>query len=353
MKEAIPMDENNSVINRIKDVKPHFITTIFLVIALLFLLPIILTSYLIITDKSGIDELAWLIVSAISAAILMLFTFIGMLITFVTWIKKRDRKIAEYLFLINLVLFLTPVGIVYGFFQYQEYKRVADANRYYETLNLDQKLAYQLNHWGNDYSKLPFGDEKDIQRLIREGANIDALNEQGLSPLCFAVTQGYRQSLVKFILDIGANRYQVCRDGEMAVHLAAKYCSEASMNILVEYLNDLSVVSKNNDTPFDLLLANATRNPHNCIGTALVLKDHGVDITQQDADGNTLLHLTAVNTSKYYVQRLIEAGLSARIKNKQGLTASMVAKQHFEKNKYSHDHPLIEYLEQQEKIQEQ
>jgi hypothetical protein len=341
--------EKHPLFARIKSSKPYFYTSIFLGIAFLFFLPVLLTVYFVFADVPGIDKIFWLIVSAISAAILMLFTFIGMLLTLVSWLKKRDRKVAEYLFLINLVLFLTPVGLVYGFFQYQDYKRIRQAKQHYETLNLDQKLAYQLTNWGNQYSRLPFGDEKDIQRLIRDGANIDALDAQGLSPLCKAVNRGYRTRLVQFILDNGASKHQFCVGGLAAVHIASKYCGAPNLEVLAKNNVDLTALSQNQETPYELMLKNFKRNPYNCIQTALVFHKYGIDITQQDEDGNTLLHVAASRTSKHFLQQLVKAGLDPKIKNNKGQTASMVAKESYQKKKYSTDHPAIRYLEELEK----
>jgi ankyrin repeat protein len=343
----------DSIINRIKQVKPHFISGLLFLLSLLFLLPVLFTFYIAITNKMGFDAITWFIISLICSGLLMLLTFISMILTLVSWLRKRDRKIAEYLFLVNLLVFLTPLGLAYGHFQYQEYKRVASAKKYYNNLNLDQKLAYQLDSWHNQYSGLPFGNDSDIQHLIRQGANINAPNEQGLSPLCRAVIQGYRTGLVQYILDNGAIRNQFCAEGLSVVHTAAKNCNAPNLEVLAKNHFELTGLTGNHETPFDLILASAERNPYSCIQTALTLKKYGVDISQTDSEGNTILHLVAARTSKIFVQQLIEAGVNPGIKNSQGQTAGMAAKAYYQEHKYSLDHPVIRYLEEQENVQQQ
>ncbi|MGD8784820.1 MAG: hypothetical protein PVF28_04920 [Thioalkalispiraceae bacterium] len=78
-----------------------------------------------------------------------------------------------------------------------------------------------------------------------------------------------------------------------------------------------------------------------------------MDITQQDVEGNTLLHLVAPRTAKHFVQLLIEAGINPLSRNKQGLTALAVVKQHYQENNYSQKHPVISNLEEQERIQQE
>lgn len=336
------------LIARIKSVRLNFYSCIFCIFAVLLLLPVLVIFVYISTGSSDIDALAWLFFIVICIGLLMLFSFVSMALTLISWIKKHDRKISEYIFLLSLIVFLTPAALFYGLLYFDEQKRIAHENEYYENLNLDQKLAFQLQRWGQDYASVPYGKEKDIQRLIREGANIDAPNGQGLTPLCRAVVQGYRKGLLQFILDNGADRNQLCAKGQSVVHTAAKYCIAPSLQVLAANKLDLTSLTDDHKSPFDLILTAAERNPYNCIQTALILKEYGVDISQQDSDGNTILHLVAAGTSKHNLQLLIEAGVNPKIKNTQGLTAGMVAKAYYQKYHYSLDHPVLQYLEEQE-----
>ncbi|MGD8925893.1 MAG: hypothetical protein PVG20_03520, partial [Thioalkalispiraceae bacterium] len=127
-------------------------------------------------------------------------------------------------------------------------------------------------------------------------------------------------------------------------------CSAPNLEVLAKNNFELTGLTGNHETPFDLILTTVHRNPYNCIRAALTLHQQGVDISQPDSDGNTILHLVAARTSKNFVQQLIEAGVNPRIKNSQGQTASMAAKAYYKKHNYSLNHPVIQYLEEQENL---
>jgi len=343
------MNEKISLFTKIKQVKLHLVSSILLILSALLLIPVIVTFFVILDKVQGFDSLEWLIFAVICAAILMLFSLTGMILVFIAWIKKTDRKISEYLFLAHLILVLSPWGLGYLVLYLEDYKRIAKAERHYESLNLDEKLEYQLNRWGYSTAKQPFGKEEDIEKLIRQGANIDAKNAAGNTPLCTITMQGYRPKLVKYILEKGATLTLKCANGDTALHLAARYCHQQNMEILATYASDLTLPSGNHETPFDLLMAGLERNPYNCVGTALVLQKHSVNISERDNDGNNILHKSAPRTNLDFVRQLVEkAGLDVNIKNNDGFTARELVIQHYEKNKYSTNHPVIVYLSEQE-----
>lgn len=338
------MNGEQTLFQRLWKFKAHAFSTVFLIISFVLFLPVLIIALSLLDNKSGFDSIPWLIFWVGCSAIIMLFSLIAMILLIVSWIKKKDRKISEYLFLAHLLLFLSPWGLGYGYFYYQDYKRHVQERAHYQSMSLDQQLAYQLQYWNYHYPDQRYGKEKDIERLIREGANIDALDATGFSPLCHAARQGYKPKTVKYILDRGAKLNQQCAEGETAIHIVAKYCHQENMKILAEYASDLTVRSEKHDTPFDLVMKGVERNPNNCVLTALVLQQHGVDIKQQDSNGNTLLHKVAPRASLNVVRLLVEAGFDVNIKNNDGFTARILAVQEYEKNNYSTDHPVHKYL---------
>ena len=138
------MNEKVSLFKKIKQVKLHLVSSILLILSALLLIPVIVTFFVILDKLQGFDSLEWLIFAVICAAILMLFSVIGMILVFIAWIKKTDRKISEYIFLAHLILVLSPWGLGYLVLFIEEQKRHSQERAHYKSMTLDQQLAYQL-----------------------------------------------------------------------------------------------------------------------------------------------------------------------------------------------------------------
>ena len=76
----------------------------------------------------------------------------------------------------------------------------------------------------------------DLQRLVKEGADINAQDELGRSALIMAVEQDYANSeWVKFLIENGINFNLQDNDGDTALDLARFRCNQEAIDILLKH----------------------------------------------------------------------------------------------------------------------
>src|SRR5260221_3525106 len=77
------------------------------------------------------------------------------------------------------------------------------------------------------------GDAALVALSIRNGANKEALDEDGLSPLHLACFNGH-EAIVRVLLEAGASNDLANNDGNSPLHLACLNGHEAIVRILLE-----------------------------------------------------------------------------------------------------------------------
>jgi len=77
----------------------------------------------------------------------------------------------------------------------------------------NQPLAYNINEAAAK------GDLVDVQRHLKKGADVNALNKDGVTPLMLAVGAG-NANLVTYLLDKGANANARNKDGITPLRIA-------------------------------------------------------------------------------------------------------------------------------------
>ena len=316
----------------------------FLIIALVILFFITRYSH-DVSDIEFLNKFLLVIVAGTFLIISMFISFIGMLTVFMAWLKGKNKKISQYLFLTNLILFLSPGSLWYAKLYLAEQSEIDTAEAYYQSLSLDQKLAYSLKG-GKPPSYT--SDVDHISLLIKEGADINALNNYGRSPLCDSSLEQGNIDTMKLILDRGAAVNHRCANGETALHFVARECNEKKMEVLGMYNADFTLVSDDHKNSFHLLLEEFYRDEASCVETVLIMKKFGVDINMSDRNGNTILHIIAPRGKLSLLQVLIEAGVDTKIKNSKGQTALDLARQSFEKNTALKYQEAFDYLVENE-----
>jgi ankyrin repeat protein len=163
------------------------------------------------------------------------------------------------------------------------------------------------------------GDKKKVAELIARGAHVDAVDEDGWTPLLWAAAHG-NEGAVEALLDAGADRQAVTRrESQGPLILAAKW-------------NRVEVVQT-------LLNRGLPRNQRDSIGwnalmwaslqgrtdVAKALLDAGAGIETVDSDGNTPLILAARRGHLETVQLLLERGARPGARNVDGETAQTLA----------------------------
>lgn len=125
------------------------------------------------------------------------------------------------------------------------------------------------------------GSVKRMQLLLLAGADVNAVDDEGSSPLRAAI-MSQNTNAVKFLIENGADVSHLGKQGETPIFTAVR--------------------NRNNDVR-DLLIAAGAR------------------MDSVDKDGNTLLMVAAEAGNKAFVQKLLEHGIEVNVCNSNGETA--------------------------------
>ncbi len=197
------------------------------------------------------------------------------------------------------------------------------------------------------------GDIQEVNSLINKGANVNATDQDGKTPLHWAAVKGHEEVveallgkhgidvnladknkdtplhsvLKKDNIDInvlnallraeGINVNTQDGDNRTPLHLAAKK-DNIDINVLNALLGaegiDVNAQDKDNRTPLHW----ATGRDNVEVVNVLIIK--GADVNAQDKDNRTPLHFAAQNNNKEIVDALIKAGADVNIKDEDGKT---------------------------------
>lgn len=203
------------------------------------------------------------------------------------------------------------------------------------------------------------GNMQEVDRLINDGADIEATASLGETVLMMAAMNGHddvctfliyngadvnkkqlglgnsalmwaarknHYSTCKLLIEKGANVNMETEDGDNALRMAAGRCFERITQLLLE--NGANVNAQNNDrqTPLMHTVLNSTYN------ISKLLIDYGAYINAQDAQGSTALILVARDSddrpdwrSLMIAQLLIDKGADLYIKDAKGMDALAMA----------------------------
>ncbi|HEX4048171.1 MAG TPA: ankyrin repeat domain-containing protein, partial [Elusimicrobiota bacterium] len=131
------------------------------------------------------------------------------------------------------------------------------------------------------------GDKKKVAELIKRGAHVNAVDEDGWTPLLWAAAHGNEET-VEALIDAGADREAVTRrEHQDALTLAAKWNRVEVVRTLLK--RGLSTRSR--DTIGWSALMWASLQGRTDVVEALL--DAGANVGTVDSDGNTPLILAA------------------------------------------------------------
>ncbi|XP_059143882.1 serine/threonine-protein phosphatase 6 regulatory ankyrin repeat subunit B-like [Physella acuta] len=130
-----------------------------------------------------------------------------------------------------------------------------------------------------------------MEVLIQHGADVNARNFIGCSPLTYCTMYGSKSGVEK-LLDKGARVDDKNNEGKAALHFAA-----------VSY----------------------TDKQHDCVSAIL---RHGADVNITDSEGNTALILSVMNKNLQCIQKLLEYKPDLDVQNKIGVSALGLSAEH-------------------------
>ena len=184
------------------------------------------------------------------------------------------------------------------------------------------------------------GDEKEIQRLVAKGANVNMVGRDGITPLLLAML---RRNLSTFrqLLELGADANYLT-GGDSAVHFAAAADDLNWLKLVLQHGGDPNLVGKYGQTPlFGALSAIQMENLQ-------LLIQSGADLNHQDSTGNTAM-MRAAGLNRYdLVLTLLDAGADYRVTDHWGFSlADDIARSRVDPNNelYSWRERVIQWLE--------
>ena len=147
-----------------------------------------------------------------------------------------------------------------------------------------------------------YGDEKTIARLIRSGADLNAIDEgQGGTPLCIA-TSRKSPKIMALLIKAKADVNIRCSFRGTALHLAAHEGDAAMVKMLLEAGADVKARDRQGMIP----LGRAANADDPAAAEALIRA--GSDVNNLDQAGNTAMHVAASRGQVKILQLLLDAG---------------------------------------------
>ncbi len=169
----------------------------------------------------------------------------------------------------------------------------------------DRQITYALHQASSS------GDVNALKALLDKGAYVNTVSE-GYSPLFLAIHDGHTEA-VRLLLERGANPNltDINSGHRAALHFASEYNRTEIAKILLVHGADLHRKTKyTGETP--LVMAVVRRH----FELAEMLLEKGANINDQNAEGNTALHVAASRYDNVTTKFLLDHGANVNLKNK-------------------------------------
>jgi len=157
-----------------------------------------------------------------------------------------------------------------------------------------------------------------VKALVDKGADVNARNRLGATALQFASGKGHTD-VVELLIDKNADVNIKDNEGNSALRYAADKGYAEIVKLLLDKGADFNAKDNDNNTP----LTGAAQDGHTEV--VRLLLDKGADIEIKDGDGDTALMDAADKGQISTVQLLLEKGADIGVRDKNGETALTLA----------------------------
>lgn len=200
------------------------------------------------------------------------------------------------------------------------------------------KTGQNLLHY---LARRPGGSEM-VKYFIGKGVNVNAADEDGITPLMAAASGNNDTTVLALLLPQVKNINQANAKGQTALSLAVQSNSLPVINYLISKGADVKVLDKKGNNLVYYAFEGYRGGGRGAPGVAAtaptadldakfeLLKSKGFNIAAPQQDGNTLYHLAVAKNNQALVQHFQSLGIDINAKNKEGITAlhkaAMIAK---------------------------
>jgi ankyrin repeat protein len=163
------------------------------------------------------------------------------------------------------------------------------------------------------------GDKKKVAELIKRGAHVDVIDEDGWTPLLWASAHG-NEGAVEALLEAGANRQAVTRrEHQGPLILAGKW---NRVEVVQTLLGRGFSIGQRDSIGWSALMWTSLQGRTDVVKALL---DAGAPVETVDSDGNTPLILAARRGHMDTVRLLLARGARPEVRNVDGETAASLA----------------------------
>ncbi|XP_023314479.1 ankyrin-1-like [Trichogramma pretiosum] len=185
----------------------------------------------------------------------------------------------------------------------------------------EKNLQVQVDTAGNwgwtplHWALLKRGREEMIELLLRNGANPNMVNKEGLTPLHVICTNYYYHEFCEIFFNICEELNQLVQVnaqdelGNTPLHLTLKHKYMKQAELLLKKGADPSIANAEGSTPLHIFCNR--RHDKNAFMIDLFFAVNEVQVDARDKEGRTPLHYAVTNLSSYVVDALLNHGADA------------------------------------------
>ncbi|KAL4124261.1 hypothetical protein PRIC2_010098 [Phytophthora ramorum] len=157
-----------------------------------------------------------------------------------------------------------------------------------------------------------------VKSLLNGRANINAMNEVGITPLRLALDSGNTE-MVAVLLEHGADMTAGKQYGSSMLHVAVRSGNKEMVQLLLKYGADLSATDGNGSSTLHI----AVRSEN--VEMVKLLLAENADITAKEEDGSTVLHVAVSSGKSKMLKLLLDHGAALEARDENNKTALHIA----------------------------